>query len=75
MLHKKQPRENGFWSQPLWQEAAMPSAAFRCWSNMALYRQCPPANWTYLVMAADEVPQEITRSNRVGEVDYLSDIP
>jgi len=35
----------------------------------------PAANWTYLVLAVDEIPQEITRSNRVGEVDYLSDVP
>jgi hypothetical protein len=35
----------------------------------------PSANWTYLVMAVDEVPQEIARSNRCGEFDYLSDIP
>jgi hypothetical protein len=35
----------------------------------------PSANWTYLVMAVDEVPQEIASSNRVGEADFLSDIP
>jgi hypothetical protein len=35
----------------------------------------PSTNWTYTVMATDASEQELARSNRVGEVDYLSDIP
>ena len=35
----------------------------------------PAANWTYLVMAVDEAETEFARSNRVGEEDYLSDVP
>ena len=35
----------------------------------------PSANWTYLVMAVDEVETELARSNRVGETDYLNEIP
>jgi hypothetical protein len=35
----------------------------------------PGENWTYLVMAVDETESELAHSNRVGEVDYLNDIP
>jgi hypothetical protein len=35
----------------------------------------PDANWTYLVMAVDEVEGELARSNRVGEQDFDADIP
>jgi hypothetical protein len=35
----------------------------------------PSANWTYLVMAVDEVEAELARSNRVGEYDFDCEIP
>jgi hypothetical protein len=35
----------------------------------------PNNNWTYLVMAVDEVEAELARSNRVGEYDLEAEIP
>jgi hypothetical protein len=35
----------------------------------------PESNWAYLVIAVDELESELTRSNRVGELDYDADIP
>jgi hypothetical protein len=35
----------------------------------------PLDNWTYLLMAVDTFENEITRSNRVGELDFEADIP
>jgi hypothetical protein len=35
----------------------------------------PDNNWTYLVMAVDDVDQEVTRSNYCGEHDFGIDIP
>jgi hypothetical protein len=35
----------------------------------------PEDNWTYLVMAVDEVEAELARSNRVGEFDFGVEVP
>ncbi len=35
----------------------------------------PAANWTYLIIAVDESEQELSRSNRAGELDYEAGIP
>ena len=35
----------------------------------------PNANWIYLVMAVDISAQELARSNRAGEHDFLTDVP
>jgi hypothetical protein len=32
-------------------------------------------NWTYLVIAVDDVEQELARSNRIGEHDEVMDLP
>jgi len=35
----------------------------------------PGDDWTYMIIAVDEMGEEIGRSNRVGEMDFLTDIP
>jgi hypothetical protein len=35
----------------------------------------PNYNWTYLIVAVDDIDQEITRSNLFGEHDFEEDIP
>jgi hypothetical protein len=35
----------------------------------------PEENWTYLVLAVDEIGAELGRSNRVGEFDFLGAVP
>lgn len=35
----------------------------------------PGNDWTYLIMAVNAAPEELARSNRVGEWDFAGDIP
>lgn len=53
--------------------AVLPPAT-TTWSSTAGIGD-PDANWTYLVMAVDNVEDEMARSNRFGEHDFEADIP
>jgi hypothetical protein len=44
------------------------------WSNPSGVGD-PDHNWTYLVVAVDGSEQQLCQSNRIGEHDYVADIP
>jgi hypothetical protein len=53
--------------------AVLPPATMT-WSSSAGVGD-PSSNWTYLVIAVDDVGQELQRTNRIGEHDFGADTP